>query len=181
LIASPLDGATVSGVISVTASASDNIGVTRVDLQIDGVVKGSKSAAPYTFTWDTSTAVAGKHTLQTLAYDAAGNKGSSSLVSDTVAAPVDSISPNVAIVSPSDGGTVPRNTTVTMTATASDNIGVTKVDFYVNNTLTCSDTGAPYNCAWKVPGKNNASYTVKATAYDAAGHSTISTITVTAK
>lgn len=34
---------------------------------------------------------------------------------------------------------------------ASDNFGVVKVEFYVGATLTCTDTVAPYTCAWQVP------------------------------
>ncbi len=180
-ITSPADGGTVSGVVAVAASASDNIGVARVDLQIDGVVKGSLTAPPYTFSWDTGTAAPGKHTLQAVAYDAAGNIGTSAPVTETVLAAADTVPPAVAITSPASGGTVPRNTAITIASTATDNVGVSKVQLYVNNTLIGTDTGAPYNFSWKVPPKNNATYTIKVVAYDAAGNSAMAASTVTAQ
>jgi hypothetical protein len=76
---------------------------------------------------------------------------------------------------------VTRNSTVTINATATENVGVTKVEFYVNNTLMATDTSAPYTYSWKVPPKNNASYTIKAVAYDAAGNSASATSAVTAR
>src|SRR5262249_30147162 len=68
-ITSPTDGATVSGVTTVSATASDNVGVLSVDLLIDGAVQATALAAPYNFLWDTSKWVQGKHTLQTMAHD----------------------------------------------------------------------------------------------------------------
>src|ERR1043166_7547768 len=46
-VTSPAAGATVSGTIAVTASASDDVGVTRVDVLVDGAVAGSDATAPY--------------------------------------------------------------------------------------------------------------------------------------
>ena len=145
---------------------------------MDGVVKGSKTAAPYTFFWDTSASGKGKHTLQTVAHDVVGNEGYSALVTNTV---LDTIPPVIAITNPLNGTVVPRNSTMTMTATATDDAGVAKVEFYVANKLFWTATSSPYATTWKVPGKNNTSYTIKAVAYDAAGNSASAASTVTAK
>ncbi len=177
-ITSPADGATVSGVVTVTAEASDNVGVAEVDLLVDGVVKGAKLAAPYTFLWDASTSGMGNHTLQTIAYDAVRNTANSATVSTIVP---DTIPPVVAITSPSIGAVVLRNTTLTITATATDNVGVSKVEFYVNDKLLGTATSSPYVWSWKVPGKNNVSYVIKAVAFDAAGRTASATSTVTAR
>ncbi|HUP31586.1 MAG TPA: S8 family serine peptidase [Gaiellaceae bacterium] len=83
-ITSPSDGATVSGTITVQASASDDVGVARVELYVDGGLVGTDTTSPYTFSWDTTTVANGSHSLQTKAYDAAGNVGSSALVGVTV-------------------------------------------------------------------------------------------------
>jgi hypothetical protein len=48
----------------------------------------------------------------------------------------------------------------------------------VNGTLKCSDTTAPYTCAWAVPKQANVTYTLMATAFDAAGNSTSVSVTV---
>jgi hypothetical protein len=68
----------------VQASASDNVGVTRVELYRDGALIGTDTSSPYAFTWDTTTVSNGSHSLQTRAYDAAGNTGSSAVVNVTV-------------------------------------------------------------------------------------------------
>ncbi len=83
-ITSPTNGATVSGTITVAANASDSVGVTRVELWVDGVLTGSDTTSPYQISWNTTTASNGGHTLQSRAYDAAGNVGSSSNVNVTV-------------------------------------------------------------------------------------------------
>jgi subtilisin family serine protease len=83
-ITSPGAGATVSGTTTVSASASDNVGVTRVELYVDGSLAGTDTTSPYSFAWNTTTVANGSHSLQTRAFDAAGNSGSSATVSVTV-------------------------------------------------------------------------------------------------
>jgi len=69
----------------VTASASDNVGVTRVEFYIDGGLSGTDTTSPYSFSWNTTGLVDGSsHTIQSKAYDAANNVGSSTTISVTV-------------------------------------------------------------------------------------------------
>lgn len=86
-ITAPPLSATVSSTITVTANASDNVSVTKVELWIDGVIAGTDSASPYTFSVNTLSLVNGPHVLQTKAYDAAGNIGNSTNLLVTVANP----------------------------------------------------------------------------------------------
>jgi subtilisin family serine protease len=86
-ITSPASGATVSGTISVTALASDDVGVTRVEFFVDGVLKATDTAVPWSFAWDTTTAGNGSHDLSAKAYDAANNVGTSTTVTVTVTSP----------------------------------------------------------------------------------------------
>ncbi|KKK95265.1 hypothetical protein LCGC14_2674570, partial [marine sediment metagenome] len=83
-ITSPANGSTVSGTVSVTASASDNAGVTKVEFRLDDGLKRTDTVSPYTYSWDTKTVSNGSHTLQARAYDAAGNIGTSTTVTVTV-------------------------------------------------------------------------------------------------
>jgi subtilisin family serine protease len=83
-ITSPANGDTVSGTVTVAANAADNVGVSRVELWVDGVLTGSDATSPYQISWNTTTATNGGHGLQSRAYDAAGNVGSSSTVNVTV-------------------------------------------------------------------------------------------------
>ncbi|HWK11624.1 MAG TPA: N,N-dimethylformamidase beta subunit family domain-containing protein, partial [Vicinamibacterales bacterium] len=80
-ITAPVNGATVSGVVTVSANASDNIGVAGVQFTVDGANIGAEdTAAPYSVSWDTSTAAAGTHALAAVARDAAGNSTTSPAV-----------------------------------------------------------------------------------------------------
>jgi hypothetical protein len=83
-ITSPANGATVSGALAVTANASDNIGVTRVDFFVDGALAGSDAAAPYSVTVDTTRLANGSHAVLARALDAANNTGTSGTVTVTV-------------------------------------------------------------------------------------------------
>jgi glucose/arabinose dehydrogenase len=93
----------------------------------------------------------------------------------------DNIAPTVAITSPANGATVLRKSTVTITATASDNVGVARVEFLVNGALQCTDTAAPYSCGWRVPNPMGRTYQLQARAFDAAGNSAAATVSVTAR
>ena len=99
----------------------------------------------------------------------------------TVSQP-DTTVPATAITSPLNNGRVTASSTVTITATASDNTSVQRVEFSVNSIFVCTDTNAPYTCAWDVPKGANKKYKLQTKAYDAAGNSRISTaVQVTSK
>lgn len=83
-ITAPLNGATVSGTTTVSASASDNVGVTKVEFYLDGALKSTDTTSPYSWSWDTTTATNGSHALTSKAYDAALNVGTSTTVNVTV-------------------------------------------------------------------------------------------------
>jgi subtilisin family serine protease len=87
-ITSPSAGTNVYGVVSVTASAPDKVAVPTVQLQLDGTSLGAAvTAAPYTVTWDTSTASLGSHVLTASASDASGNSAVSPPISVNVILP----------------------------------------------------------------------------------------------
>jgi poly(hydroxyalkanoate) depolymerase family esterase len=83
-ITSPAAGATAEGTIAVTVAATDNIGVARVDVLVDGAVTGSDAGAPFSVAIDTTALANGTHELVARAVDAAGNTGSSAAVTITV-------------------------------------------------------------------------------------------------
>jgi len=88
--------------------------------------------------------------------------------------------PSVTITSPANGSNVTAKSTVTIqtNVTAGSN-PITRVDFLLNGTVICSDTAAPYACAWTVPGATGKTYQLKANAYDSAGQlGTSNTISV---
>jgi len=92
-VSSPSNGATVSGTaVTVLATASDNVGVTKVEFYVDTSTKiGEDTTSPYSTPWNTTTVSNGSHSLLTKAYDAANNVGLSPLVSVTVDNPTGKI------------------------------------------------------------------------------------------
>jgi hypothetical protein len=182
-ITAPATGTTVSGNISVTATATDNVGIAKVEFYVDStssIPVATDTASPYSFTWNSSTVSNGSHTLYAKASDAAGNSTVSTGVAITVSNSVaDTTPPTVSITAPAGNATVSGNTTVT--ATASDNIGVTKVDFYVDNATTpaATATAAPYTFTWNTTTIANGSHTIYAKASDAAGNVGTSSVSVT--
>src|SRR5207249_5379466 len=99
-----------------------------VQFLLDGANLGAEvTSGPYSVSWDTTTASNGSHTLTARARDAAGNATTSNAVTATVSngSPPDNTPPTVSITSPSSGSTV--SATITVTASASDNVGVAGV------------------------------------------------------
>ncbi len=79
-ITAPMPGSRVSGTTLVSAAASDNVGVSKVEFYVDGMLKGTDTTAPYSYTWDTTAALNASHVLVAKAHDAAGNIGTSASV-----------------------------------------------------------------------------------------------------
>ncbi len=101
-LTSPANGAGVNGVATVQATASDDVGVVRVEFYVDGALASSDSSAPWEFAWNTAAVANGVHTLKAVAFDAAGKSGIDDDTSVTVTnapggqdttAPVTSASP----------------------------------------------------------------------------------------
>ena len=91
---------------------------------------------------------------------------------------VDTVAPTVNFTFPTNGNTVPRRTTLAVTADASDNIAVTRVRFYRNGSLMCSRSTAPYTCSMYTASGIGNTVTYKATANDAAGNTSTTSINV---
>ena len=179
-VTSPAGGTRVAGTVSVSANASDNVGVTHVDLRVNGVVVASDTTSPYAFSWNSAGVANGTVTLTAAAYDAAGNSAVSSPVavnvSNTVTPPPDTTPPTVSIASPT-GGTVSGN--VPVSVNASDNVSVTRVDLLVNGAVVATSNVGPWQFTWNSATVSNGSATLTAKAYDAAGNvATSSTVSV---
>jgi hypothetical protein len=75
--------APLSGVATIQPTVTDDTGVNRVEFYMDGGLKATDLAAPYTWNFDTTTAVNGQHTLTVAAYDIAGNVASKTVTVQT--------------------------------------------------------------------------------------------------
>ncbi|MBI2100629.1 MAG: hypothetical protein HYT47_01250 [Candidatus Vogelbacteria bacterium] len=176
-ITAPTKGATVSGTVTVSVTATDPIvanqttsGMREVTLVIDNTLLATDTTSPYSFVWDTTTLPDGSHTIFATAEDQAGNQTTVSVMVTVNNPVIDNVVPTVAITFPLNNSTVARRLTTTITVSATDNVGVSQVRFYVNGTLNCTDALAPYTCAWKVGGKSGTTFRLDAQASDAAGH-----------
>jgi Big-like domain-containing protein len=84
-VTAPANGATLSGTVTVNASASDNVGVTQMQLLIDGtLVASNTNSTALSFSWSTPSVANGTHTIVSKAFDAAGNSSTSSTITVTV-------------------------------------------------------------------------------------------------
>jgi thermitase len=167
-ITSPTSGNSVSGTVMVQASASDNVGVTKVEFYVDGVLRATDSTASYSFSWNT-TGLSGSHTLVAVASDAAGRSTSSAPVSVTVSA-IDVTPPTVDITS-----LVYDGKSLTVTTSASDsNSGVVRVDLLVDGIVKATDTATPWSFKLNTRWWRSGSHTLQAKAYDAAGNTSLS-------
>ena len=99
----PASGAAVRQTITVSATASDNVGVVGVQFKLDGVNLGAEdTTSPYSVSWDTTTASQSSHSLTAVARDAAGNSKTATAVTVTV----DNTAPVITITTPANGSVV---------------------------------------------------------------------------
>lgn len=179
-IGSPAGGATVSGTVAVDVSASDNVGVARVELKVNGTLLASDVGAPYQFSWDSTKVANGSASLVAVAYDAAGNSKSSTAVSVSVANPViaDTTPPSVSIKNPGNGSKV--SGTVQIGVNAADNSGTAalKQYLYIDGVLVASTTGGSLSYNWNTRKVTAGSHSISAVAQDAAGNRSTSAISV---
>jgi hypothetical protein len=179
-VTAPAAGATVTGTITVRATAGDNVGVAGVQFRLDGANLGAEDiTAPYSIAWNTVSATNGNHTLTAIARDAAANTTTPSAISVRVSN--DKTAPTVSMTAPGNGASV--SGTISVRATASDNVGVRGVQFKLDGaTLGSEDTVSPYSISWNTANTPAGSYVLTATARDAAGNvKTSAGVTVTRK
>jgi len=163
----PAVNAAVRGNVNVSANASDNVAVARVDFFDGSTQIGSDSSAPYGVTWTTSGD--GPHTLIATAFDTAGLSSSA-----TRAVTVDNTPPAASVTSPL-GGTV--SGTISISADSSDpasGTGVASVQFLVDGNVVATDGVAPYAASWNTSTAVNGPHLISVRATDGAGNVTTS-------
>lgn len=178
-IAAPLVSSTVSGLVPVNVEASDNVGVTRVDLVVNGKVVASDSAAPFGFSWDASTASTGMVSLNAVAVDAAGNAAASAPVSVNVAsAQKDTTAPTITLRNPTQGVTV--SGTVQVQVAASDNSGSAGISMTlaINGKQVAKASGGSLSYSWNTRKLAPGTHSLAIVARDAAGNQSTQAISV---
>ena len=178
-LTAPGNNSSESCTVSVSASASDNVGVSMLEFYRNGTLLLASNVAPYTFNWDTTSVADGSYTLMAVAHDSAGNSKQSANVAVAVNNTIpDRTAPVINVF------TLPATATSltvgVITLSASDNIGTT--GYLISESATApaaSASGwsatAPVSFTFSSAG----SKTAYAWAKDAAGNVSISRFTTT--
>lgn len=170
-ITAPVNNSTQQGTIAVTAQASDNVGVTKVEFRVDGQVKATLLSAPYSATLDTSTLSDASHQLTVRAYDAANNSTTSSAVSITVnnTTQGDGTPPTVSLSIPAGpGGSTPiiAGKSYQIAPSITSTSGIKQVVFLLNGVTKATVTTSPFSFSLDTSTLTPGAYTLEARATD---------------
>ena len=169
-LTAPVEGSLASGVVTIAATASDEVGVAGVQFKLDGADLGAEdTSAPYELAWDTKLASDGTAVLTATARDAAGNTTTSAGVSVVV----DNEAPSTTLTAPVSGAKLAG--LATLSATALDESGVAAVRFLLDGApLGAELSSAPYSLSWDTTAAADGPHELKAVARDAAGNESVS-------
>lgn len=266
----PTNGQEVQGVINLSATASDNVGIARIEFLVDGVVLSQDTTSPYIVSWNTLLAGNGEHVLSARAWDASDNSATTDitvLVNNDLDAPtisnvnvdtleatsativwdtsepsstqieygvtesygsfttlqsalvnahsqqlsglqmntlyhyrvhsrdavgnlavsgdftfttpvvVDTTLPVVTITAPANGASVLN--TITINASATDNIAVTGVQFFVDGIELGTDYTSPYSMSWNTSSVGNGVHVLSVVATDSSNNTNSAFVNVT--
>ena len=175
----PANGATVAGTIAVSANATDNMGVTKVEFYRATTLIGTDTSSPYSISWNTTTTTNGNHSLTSKAFDAANNIGTSAPITVTVNNLFDTSGPTLT-VTPANNSTLPTKGSFSIMARASDPSGVSKIYIYLDNLLIKTCAGIT-TCSKNQPVSQitKGTHTIKAIAADNSAAKNTTTITNT--
>jgi hypothetical protein len=169
----------VTGAVSLTANVTDDTAVKQVEFLINGSVVGTDSTSPYSVSWNSTAVANGAVTYSVRAVDSSDNPAVSG--NNTLTVKNDASAPIISFIqppTPKSGDTV--SGTVSLSANASDDIGVTKVEFLVNGVVLGTVSASPYTVTWNTALTANGSASITAKAYDGSGNvTTTSAVSVT--
>jgi hypothetical protein len=181
-ITSPVNNASVSGTVTVAATATDDSGVvSKLELYVDGSTTATQTDTSSPYSFSVAGLSVGSHTFKVVAYDPTGNSSPSGIITVKV---LDSAAPTgVAITAPGAGSS--QSGVFNASSTATDNVAVSKVEFYLDGALKTTDTTgpSPFTGSIDVTSVTPGAHSLTAKAYDAAGNATTSaavSVTVTA-
>lgn len=176
-VTAPADGAMVSGTVEVMVDASDDFGVAKVEVLVDGTSAGEATTAPYVVAFDASTIGEGAHSISAVAYDAAGNTATDDDTSVTVVAG-DTTPPVVSFDAPGEGDTLAG--VVRVLVSASDESGIHSVLLFLDGELIGTDYRGPdYEFLWDTATFPSGVHNLTTRAFDPAGNPGVAEIQVT--
>lgn len=156
--------------VNITANASDNGGITKVEFYNGSTKIGEDLTSPYAYAWNNLPV--GTHSLTARATDNQNATTTSAVIRITV---TPSANPVVSITSPANNANITPGTNITINATATITGGtISKVEFFNGTTKLGEDATSPYSFVWNNAPSGSHSLTAKAT--DATAKSTTSTV-----
>lgn len=163
--------------VTVIADASDNVGVTRIEFYLDGAATPAATVTtpPWRATVSIDALADGPHTLQAKARDAAGNEGTSTMVTFRRGDPDDTTPPSVVITTPATNEAVGMSA-MAVKVSATDDAGVMRIDLYIDGGATPAATFAtePWETVLDINAIAEGAHTLTARAVDAAGNAAVS-------
>jgi thermitase len=179
-IDSPINQATVSGKITVTITATDDNGISEVELYIDETLHSTLTNYPWDFPLDTTKHADGTYTLTAKAYDNTNNLGKSNPISiqikNTIEIEDDTTPPTISFSNLKNGAKLSGQVEIKITAT--DNSEISKIELYIDGSLRGTAESSPYYYLWNTRIEKNGSHTIMALAYDVNGNSATMSIRV---
>ncbi|MBK7533941.1 MAG: proprotein convertase P-domain-containing protein [Myxococcales bacterium] len=173
---SPAAGSVIGGTVNVSATATDDDGISYVRFTLPDGTTFTDEAAPFSTTWDSELVGNGPHTLSATAMDRAG-VNTMATVQVEVANVTLNLPPDLVIGQPAGGADVAA--TVTILATATDPDGaIASVRFTLPGGQVVTDSAAPYSVTWDTSTVGNGAHTISVAATDNAGATTTSAITL---
>ena len=184
-ILTPEDGEMVSGTVGVDVSATDDIGVSAVELYLDGDAIAIDTSAPFSFSWSSTLDNDGEHVLEAVAYDTAGNTGTSPalavLVDNSSPGTGDHTAPVVEIKAPKDGRRIYRAARIRVLV--KDNVQVERIEVYFDGQLigtgSCDSDSCKVRVVRKTKDAAKGEHFIIALAYDSSGNIGSAAVSVT--
>jgi len=175
-ITSPQNGANIYGTAA-TIAADVNKGyektITKVEFYLNTTKIGEDTVPPYSTTLNTTQYSDGSYTIKVTAYDVRGRTGTEQI---SVNIKNTDDPPSVSIISPQNNSTVGGQVTIQVSAT--DDRGIQKVEFYIDNERKSTDLGSPYSWVWDTTSYSEGQHTIKVIAYDTANNAAYDEIVV---
>ena len=146
VIYDPAANQTVSGIVKVSTIATDNEGINRVEFYINHELSNTSSNSPYSFDWNTTLLDDDtEYSLYVKAFDTSENFTQTQPISVFVNND-DNITPTGFILYPYAGQTV--SGTIEIQISASDNVGIAQVEFFIDGNSVGTDNDESYNFFW---------------------------------
>lgn len=184
-IGNPAAGAVVSAPITVEASATDASGIASVRFYLDEQLVATRTAAPYSYNWNTDTSTDGNHVFRVVAQDQAGRSAELSRAVTLSRAPVapDTEGPALSNVAAggsvlANGATFTRNTSITLQA--SDRSGISRIELLLDGVVVATASGSgSYGAVLNLASVANGTHTLALRATDSLNNVSTSSYSIT--